>query len=194
MAEAVAVLALFATLIMTIVTVGRLQWLGLGGAHVSRLQAFRYAFGERLPTTARLRVLQAARPALLGPGGRRFGALRHELDVEDKGMVTAQAAIPVQIPHVRTPGWRMRRHTSVLAYAGHAAGDRQAQDRIAASPQAWRRVAAPGLATGRKAASKFQGVDRGWSRAAPVFDWLTPWADLVPPARVHAAHRAQGQP
>jgi hypothetical protein len=193
MVEAVAVLALLGALIVSVVAVGRLQWWGLGGAHASRLQAFRYALGERLPSSARPGVSRQVEPAFQGPGGTPVRALRRELDVEDKGIVTAVVTLPVHVPHVETSRSAMRRHTSILADAGHAASDRQAQDRIATSPQAWRRVAAPGLAAGRQAASRFKGVDRGWSRPAPDFDWLTPWADLVPPGRVRTTSRGQGR-
>jgi hypothetical protein len=193
MVEAAAVLVLLAALLVCIVAVGRLQWSGLSGAHATRIQAFRYALGERVPSSARSGVRRQPQPAFLGPGGMPVTALRRELDVEDKGIVTAMVALPVHVPHVETSRWAMRRHTSILADAGHAASDRQAQHRIAASPQAWRRVAAHGLAAGRQAASRFKGVDRAWSRPAPDFDWLTPWADLVPPGRVRTNSRRQGE-
>lgn len=194
MVEAVAVLGLLGALIVCVVAVGRLQWSGLSGSHASRIKAFRYALGDRLPSSPRPGVRRQAQPAFPGPGGTPARALRRELDVEDKGIVTAVATMPVQVLYADASQWAMRRHTSVLADAGHAGSDRQAQDRIAASPQAWRRIAAPGLAAGRQAASRFKGVDRAWSRPAPDLDWLTPWADLAPPGRVRPSSRRRGRP
>jgi hypothetical protein len=190
--EGLFVLALFALLGIAILGVGRLQWQGLVGAHTSRTAAFRYAAGDREAPTQGMPVTRASHAAYGGPGGARGAALRRELQVEDRGMVTARAAIVAAASPGSIARLTVSRHTSMLADAGHAAGDQHAQQRIAASRQAWGNAARPSLAAGRRALARFKDLDHGWSRAAPAFDWLTPWADLAPRDQPPRARRSAG--
>jgi hypothetical protein len=190
--EGLFVLALFVLLGIAILGVGRLQWQGLVGAHTSRAAAFRYAAGDRETPRQGVPVTRDSHPAYGGPGGARGAALRRELQVEDRGMVTARAAIAAAASPGSMARLTISRHTSILADAGHAADDQRAQQRIAASRQAWGDAARLSLAAGRRALARFKDLDRGWSRAAPDFDWLSPWADLAPRDQPPRARRSAG--
>jgi hypothetical protein len=74
----------------------------------------------------------------------------------------------------------LRRHTAILADAGHASGDTQAQQRVADSGLAWADSANASYAQGNKIADAMISVDAAWDRAQPIFDWLGPWAGHVP--------------
>ena len=202
LAESLVLLSVLAALVAAVALLGEWQWQALRAACAGRALAFRIAAGQRPPEAAAMRgggvtarawrlssgaaqgrqasalgrlrqewagprdgIWQAAASATVAPGGRAWSAGRH-LDV---------AASP------------LNRHTAVLVGPGHASGDAHAQRRIAASHTAWRGAAQPSLQAGRAVATRLRGVDRGWKRPAPHFDWLRPWHDLVP------ANRLQGQ-
>jgi hypothetical protein len=180
-AESLAGLALVVVLATALVSIGRLQWRGLEASHAARAQAFRYAVGDRAAVAAPLSVVRAnGAAAFVGPGGARFAALRRELGVEDRGMVTAHAAVAVPLHRQHGSHAILRRHTAILADAGHAPGDQHTQDRIAASRAAWGDAAFSSLAAARQARSGLKDIDLGWARPAPELDWLRAWADLVP--------------
>lgn len=191
LAEAMVVLALFLALGMAVSGVGDLQWQGLSAMHASREQAFSYARGQRHAVVPSLRVIRAAQPAgFMAPGGNGIaaGALRRDWHIEDAGMVTAWAryAVRRQIPGASVQ--TLYRQTSVLADAGHASDDGQAQRAIGNSGTAWGRAAHASMRAGRQAAAALRGVDAGWRRPAPDFDWLMRWADLSPTARLRGGN------
>jgi hypothetical protein len=183
--EAVILLGLFAALGAGVAGVGGLQWLGLGATHASRSQAFLHAQGHTGSPAAGIDVSRGSRPAgFMGPGGNPAAALRREWRVEDRGMVTASARFRSENgPH----GWTSpagRRHTSLLAGAAHARGDRHTQQVVGSSRTAWARAAQPSIRAGRRVAAALRSIDAGWGRELPRFDWLTPWSDLAPAGRV----------
>jgi len=122
-------------------------------------------------------------------------ALRPQWQIEDAGIVTAAVAVSARggtdASHAASfmSGLRdfdlayprLSRHTAILAGAGHAGGDVQAQQRVASAPQAWREAAQASQSAGRQAAPVMGRVDHGWGRPPPDFDWLAPWTGAVPP-------------
>lgn len=209
--ESLAGLALLGLLGTAIISVGRLQWHGMEAAHAARVQAFRYAVGDRsddggrgLSDTrqgasanagpVRTHVARAAHAAdFPGPGGARVAALRKELDVEDRGMVRADAAVRVYPHRQHGDGRVLRRHAAILADAGHATDDPHAQERIASSRTAWRDAARVSHAPARRAKTALQRIDRAWGRPTPDLDWLMPWSDLVPADRLDRAAKTAGR-
>jgi hypothetical protein len=178
--EAVMVLAILLLLGAGIAVLGRLQWQGLEMTRVGRTYAFRYAQGERAtppPGVWHGRANHA--PAFLGPGGAQTILLRRDWGVEDKGIVTAYAkAVPAVVNGVGQP-YIVQRHISLLAEAGHAVSDEHTQQRIGSSNTAWRQAIQLSHHAGQRVAAALDGIDRAWGRAAPQFDWLMPWSDLV---------------
>jgi hypothetical protein len=186
--EALAALALFGLLGTAVISVGRFQWQGLDASLATRSLAFRYALGDRASGSSHLHVGRANRAAdFPGPGGIRAAALRRELGVEDRGMVRADAALRVSPHRQHGDGLILRRHTAILADAGHADSDARVQQRIATSRTAWADAARSSRGAARQAAAQLKGIDRGWGRPAPEFDWLMPWEDLVPADRLDRA-------
>lgn len=161
-----------------------------GGATPAAASLSRYG-GAGLHVT---RATQAA--GFVGPGGPRAAALRHELKVEDQGMVRAHAAVRVSPHHRHGASLIVRRHAAILADAGHADGDSAAQRRIAASRTAWAAAARGSQAPARQARALLKRIDTGWRRPPPDLDWLGPWSDLVPADRMRRAGtgKAGGQP
>ena len=74
----------------------------------------------------------------------------------------------------------MKRHTSILVDAEHSSNDSEANQRAGISARAWKDVALESYQLGRHIQRYAEGVDEGFARAKPVFDWLRPWAGLVP--------------
>jgi hypothetical protein len=183
--ESLVALALIAGLATAVISLGRLQWHGLEASNTARMQAFRYVVGDREAVAASLNVVRSPHAAAFtAPGGPQAAGLRRELGVEDRGMVTARARVAV--PLHRQYGDRMilSRHTAILADAGHASDDGQAQRRIAASHVAWGQAARASVAAARQTRARLRDMDAGWARAVPDIDWLTPWDDLVPVDRL----------
>jgi hypothetical protein len=194
LAEMTAVLVLLLGLGAAVALIGEWQWRALAAAHASRTHAFLYARGSRAVVSLvgqgshSVQLKRGKRAADFdGPGGAAAASLRKDWKLEDGGMVTASARF---VATRRPPGvdtHTLRRHTSLLADAGHAVGDGQAQIFIGRSDTAWGRAAKSSIRTGRQVAAALQGIDSGWRRDLPVFDWLMPWADLAPDGRVHRA-------
>ncbi|SHG73860.1 hypothetical protein [Pollutimonas bauzanensis] len=80
----------------------------------------------------------------------------------------------------------LRRHTAILAGAGHAPDDAAAQQLLAGSALAWGKSADASYALGAQVAAAMVRVDAAWNRSAPVFDWLAPWAGRVPDPHLHS--------
>ena len=199
LAECLVVLGVLAALTAAVALLGDWQWQALRAGHAGRALAFRIAAGERpLASSARRGGEVSARAWRLSgvaAYGRQEGALRR-LRQEWAGPLDGvwQAAASASVATgggAWTAGLRLgiaarplTRHTAVLVGAGHASGDVQTQRRIAMAPTAWRDTAQRSIQAGRSVAARLRGVDRGWQRPAPRFDWLQPWHDLVPANRV----------
>ncbi len=74
----------------------------------------------------------------------------------------------------------IRRHTSILTDAGHAASDKVAHTHTSLSREGWQNAASLSYESGRKVQSYAQSVDAPWDRPQPVFDWLQPWQGKLP--------------
>lgn len=74
----------------------------------------------------------------------------------------------------------LHRHTAILTGAGHASGDAQVQQVLARSELAWGASASTSYTAGKKVAAIMNRLDSAWSRTAPDFDWLAPWAGRIP--------------
>jgi hypothetical protein len=151
--------------------------------------------------------LQFDRAQALGaaaqPGGAHAdaGELRQGWLIEDTGMVTARVAVEAAAPAhspaasglAQFDAWRpaIRRHSAILAGAGHASSDARAQQRAAGSGLGWSLAAERSYALGRRVQSWAGGLDRPWGRAQPLFDWLGPWAGRVP--QLHLSPATGGQ-
>ncbi|ROT44209.1 hypothetical protein [Pusillimonas sp. NJUB218] len=69
---------------------------------------------------------------------------------------------------------------SILVGAGHAIDDADVVQRVGSSAAAWSVATASSVSTGQALASVLEPLDRGWSRAVPDLDWLSPWHADVP--------------
>jgi hypothetical protein len=179
MVEAVFMFALVLALVTAGAAVGRLQWKVLRSDNQSRFIAFSFAKGE--PPDSRdasgppagLAGSQATRAVsqFLQVGGTAAAsaALRREWKAEDEGIVTGRSG------HSRL---------SLLAGAGHATDDAAAAERVGSSPSGWANAARLSLDASKSANARIGGIDNGWRRAKPSYDWLQPWRDL--PTRLHA--------
>ncbi len=129
------------------------------------------------------------------PGGSVpfVDTLRHEWRVHDSGHLRATTSLHANDlafgllsydPAAKRryvglfPG--LQRSTSILTGAGHSASDALAQSVVAGSEMAWSRAYAAARAAGSEVANRAAGVDSGWVRADPIFDWLGPWSGRVP--------------
>lgn len=147
--------------------------------------------------------------ARIGGDAPAASRLRHEWRIGDAGLVRARAALSPYVPaasldHDLTaegaypPGllragffdamWpRIQRHTAIAVGAGHSASDEAAASRVALSAYAWGEPAERSYRLGQRVASAASGVDAAWNRAAPLFDWLQPWAGDLPSRHVSTA-------
>lgn len=130
------------------------------------------------------------------PGGNALYArtLRQEWHLDDKGISSGHItvaplsgrAMRPEIPSFTGLNYFdnqrlvLRRHTAILAGAGHAADDTAAQQVVADSALAWGHSAHASYALGARIAAAMARVDTAWNRTEPVFDWLVPWAGHVP--------------
>ncbi|WP_454690830.1 hypothetical protein [Achromobacter aloeverae] len=194
--EAGLVMALLLSLFAGVALLGEWHGHGLRAAHASRLQAFHAAHGGAGRSSSMVpahTVERHASPAGFSlPGGAAAAGLRRDWRMARDGLLTAYAGARAVRQGTGTGAGLLRRHTALIGGAGHAAGDREAQDLIAANRAAWRRAADPTRRAGRRVAAALARIDAGWGRAAPDFDWLSRWADLVPEERLGA--RGAGRP
>ena len=137
-------------------------------------------------------------PDLAQPGGSLAQAvvLRHDWSLADSGILQARVT-PLfstgAIHDARADGYSrlgldvfdhayppLARSTSILTGAGHASSDTAVQDRVAASGLAWSLAHSASRLAGSQAWGRADGVDAGWNRPAPDFEWLRPWSGRVP--------------
>lgn len=130
------------------------------------------------------------------PGGQQsiLEVLREEWGLADRGPVTASVSLnflshprspqpasgPLGLAQFDLPYEGLMRKTAILHDAGHASSDADTQWRAGASMLAWGRAQAASRAVGQEVADRASGVDDAWARPDPSFDWLFPWAGLVP--------------
>src|SRR5690606_39035 len=127
-----------------------------------------------------------------GGGHGHAAVLRKQWDVRDAAISAAQATVPgLHLPFA-TQRLSLRRHTAILAGAGHAADDADVQRRVAQSALAWGNAAGTSVRAGRGGALRIAAVHRAWGRPGPRFDWLQTWAGAVPPERVRGSADAAG--
>lgn len=135
--------------------------------------------------------------ALGQPGGTHANAtiLRREWSLEDEGLISARVSLtfwggPRWPPHgprgklgldvYDAPYPSLTRATAILRGGGHAVSDSDTQERVGQSAQAWAGARAVSVSHGRTVQMRTAGVDAGWARAAPDFDWLSRWSGHVP--------------
>lgn len=135
----------------------------------------------------------------IGGADTRMTQLRHDWHTADHGVLSAHVSlIPRNALPIGADGSHLlklyqfdgaypliHRHISVLTGSGHASDDASAADRVASSELAWSSPTGRSYRLGRRVASVASKVDGGWDRPAPVFDWLQPWADLLPHHHLH---------
>jgi len=130
------------------------------------------------------------------PGGpvRHVARLRDEWLLEDQGMLAARVALdfpetervaneetsPLRLSRFDRSYDPLSRRVVILAGAGHAQSDDAAQSRMASSLLAWGAAHAGSRTAGLDVAGGASGVDAGWSRPPPQFDWLSAWRGGVP--------------
>ncbi|OVZ54291.1 hypothetical protein CDO44_26440 [Pigmentiphaga sp. NML080357] len=148
------------------------------------------------PETGGPRLRVARGPGLLsgqaqvgGPGGVAE-ALRTELLPAYQDIVSGDVSVTPRLASGLAP-WlatspALSSRFAILADAGHARDDRDAQARIGNAPSAWGTAAQATVHAGR-GVSSLGRIDAGWRRPLPQFDWLSAWAGLVPADRLREA-------
>ncbi|MFC4274660.1 hypothetical protein [Achromobacter aloeverae] len=191
------VMALLLSLLASVALLGEWHGHGLRAAHASRLLAFLAARGEESGVRSAIPGGGAVARASTGfsmPGGAATAALRRDWGMAGDGLLiveaSARAARHASGTSAAASAGLLRRHTALIGGAGHAAGDRETQARIADNRVAWRRVADRTRRAGRRVALALGRIDAGWGRAAPDFDWLSRWADLLPAERLGVRRKA----
>lgn len=164
-------------------------------------RAHRWAnlYGERLLDPARDIQLSTRRDRSLSagaqPGGdaRDASTLRRDWLLADTGILRASVTLhpqhrargdakegPLGMVRIDTAYPALQRSTHVLTGAGHAPSDAQAQQRTGSSGLAWAAAHSASRAAGVEVAGRADGIDSGWGRADPRFDWLDLWSGRVP--------------
>jgi hypothetical protein len=189
--EAVLVLGVLALSIDALARLASMQWAGLNSSHASRVVAFGWTNGERAArkgiSSDRVgTTVTRVAGRFQQPGGKDavMQRLRHEWRIADRGIVSARAAHAIAKPIAGSDVTRLRRHTSVLADAGHGSGDDDVRRTLAGGNTGWRQAADGALRSGVRVGSALAGIDKGWRREAPDFDWIQPWSDLIPKDRL----------
>lgn len=143
--------------------------------------------------------LQKSSPlsALGQPGDMHANAsiLRREWSLEDEGLITARVSLTfggatrwardgpregLGLGVYDAPYPSLSRGTAILRGGGHAVSDSDTQTRVGQSALAWAGAQAGSMGHGRTVQLRTAGVDAGWGRAEPDFDWLSRWSGHVP--------------
>ncbi|NLY33767.1 MAG: pilus assembly protein [Alcaligenaceae bacterium] len=137
--------------------------------------------------------------AFMQPGSNHAQAslLRKDWQIEDPGMARlslsltplftaarkqpdSKAALGLGLDFFDHFSFSIKRHTSILTGAGHAASDQAAHAHTSLGREGWQNAASLSYASGRKIQSFSQSVDAPWDRPKPVLDWLQPWQGMLP--------------
>lgn len=181
--EALLMLPLMAVLVWAVSWVGGLQFSAQQLSQASRKTAMSGALGQpmapahsKVAAGQRQRVLEL--PGIAPPNmsvlqGEWFGVGLRLLSVYARSMPSRNGQAPI-----------IARHAHVAIGAGHAHGDADARRRIGNAPTAWRQVEQVSLAQARRVGPATRRMDGPWRRAALQTDWLSAWADVVPPDRL----------
>lgn len=183
--EALLLLPLMAAMVWAVTAVGGLHFSAQQMSQVSRKAAMAGALGQPLtPSRSRASsVLTNQATALPGVASSRMRALQDEWFGAGLQLLTVQAkTVPSGAGGVLAPS--IARQTRVAIGAGHAHGDADARRRIGSAPTAWRVAEHASLAQARRVGGLAQRMDGPWGRPAASMDWLSAWADLVPPDRL----------
>lgn len=160
----------------------------LAGSHAGAAARWRGPDGRALVTGVALGRERHAAGVGTEPGQAHGAAGRLR---EDWGAVSglhlARVETSVRAPLPSMGELSVRRASVVMADAGHARSDVEAQQRIAAGRHGWLRAAQASYAAGARVAGPVATADSAWPREAPVLDWLSPWTGLAPAARVREA-------
>lgn len=122
-------------------------------------------------------------------GGASLTILRTELLHDYPGIVSGEVSTEPRLStaarNFSLPGRGvLSSRFAILAGAGHADSDPDAQARIDASPHAWGRAAQATARAGKRVESATGRVDAAWNRPLPQYDWLSAWSGLVPADRL----------
>ena len=189
--EASLVIALLLALSAGVALLGEWHGHGLHATHASRLRVFDAAHGggdyaSAMAAASPIAGRHAPPSGFSLPGGAAAADLRRDWNMASDGLLPAHAGVHARRQGNGTGAGLLRRSTALISGAGHAPGDRETQARIADNRAAWRGVASRTQRAGRQVAAALNRIDAGWGRAAPEFDWLSRWADLVPNERLAA--------
>lgn len=183
--EALLMLPLMAVVVWAVSWVGGLQFSAQQLSQASRKTAMSGAMGQPVaPTNSvavtrhRLRIQEL--PGIAPPNmsvlqGEWFGVGLRLLSVYARSTPSQEGLAPI-----------IARHAHVAIGAGHAHGDADARRRIGTAPTAWRQVERASLAQARRVGPATRRMDGPWGRAELQTDWLSAWADVVPPDRLGA--------
>lgn len=181
--EALLMLPLMTVLVWAVTWAGGLQFSAQQLSQASRKTAMSGALGQPVvpahsmaATGQRQRVLE-----LPGIAPSNMSVLQDEwfgvglrlLSVYARSMPSQAGRAPI-----------IARHAHVAMGAGHAHGDADAHRRIGNAPTAWRQVERVSLAQARRVGPATRRMDGPWRRPALQTDWLSAWADVVPPDRL----------
>lgn len=131
----------------------------------------RYALTQELGTDKRLVYRADARASVLKPfsENQRFTQLNQ-----------APATLGDHLDIVRS--------TAILIDAGHASSDQLAQQRLADAPLVWANAANRSYSLSERIHHAVAGTDAAWSRPLAMSEWLSHWADVIPPDRLGPNH------
>ncbi|KGE01520.1 pilus assembly protein TadE [Achromobacter sp. RTa] len=178
--EALLMLPLLAVLAWAVSRIGGLQFSAQELAQASRKAAMAAALGQPLKDLA-----AAARPGLSGTARPLAGVAPARMAaLQDAWFDGGLQLLSVEARQGGPEAPRISRRTHVASGTGHAHGDADAQRRIGRAPDSWRRAESDSLAQARRLKHLIDRMESPWRRARLSLDWLSAWADVVPPDRL----------
>lgn len=206
-AESILVVALLSTIFIGIAWIAQLQQEALTAAQTSRQAAFAQARGQAVMGAQGIpgvvsasygndssNVLPISRNSQARTLAKDWLALKPETltvwaqDGKTRFLPSAPNGV-LKLSSMVDEGIRIRRQTSLIVAAGHAASDRDAQQRISTSSAGWSSAAGLSGQAVKQENSRMRSVDAVWKRGELTSNWLMPWADLVPAERIGAKRR-----
>jgi len=187
LAEAIVMLGVLAALMAAIHATGVWQDEALRTALSARQAAFAYTRFAPDPGYAADTNVEMAWFATLSSAAQPGGAYRHAVvlrqqwRLDEAGVASAQALMPMTHTPAAAGLLNVSRHTAVLRDAGHSSGDAQVQQRVASAMLGWQTAQTRSVSAGQSVASRMNLVDSAWARPLPHFDWLSDWTAMLPP-------------